>query len=355
MNDKVAILSPVSRSSFENRLGDLFQQLDKLLADSFEIVWCRAYISDVANQLESLKQHQLYREILSKSAFSYIEQAPLDGSKITLLLSIVEKGELKKEGEAGKMAVSCNGMTYLYHSVRLTEEESATLGAKEQTELCFQKHIQWLNQKGLSLKDNCMRTWLYVRDIDRNYADVMKGRNAVFAEEGLTTDTHFIASTGIEGNDKHASTVIAIDFFSVCGDQDLCVKYLQAPEYLNPTYQYGVAFERGTSYHVDDQHHLLLSGTASINKEGECIFVGDVERQAERMLLNMEKLLNADGSSLADMRYLLVYLRDLSDYNVINHYISQTFTNIPVLFLQAPVCRPAWLIEAEGEAVCQKV
>ena len=38
-----------------------------------------------------------------------------------------------------------------------------------------------------------------IENIDGNYKGVVEARREFFAEHGLTPDTHFIASTGIEG------------------------------------------------------------------------------------------------------------------------------------------------------------
>lgn len=67
---------------------------------------------------------------------------------------------------------------------------------------------------GLDLKTHCVRTWIYVRDIDSNYAGLVKARNDVFAEEGLSPDTHYIASTGIGGATESRNAVVAIDFLT---------------------------------------------------------------------------------------------------------------------------------------------
>ena len=353
MDETIKILAPHSCGSFQNRLDDLYSQTKAFLEEEglglCDLFWCRAYLSDAANQSVDLLNHKLYQEILSKGAFSYIEQPPMDGSKISLMMSFIPGQCLLKKGTPDKMKITCGNTTYFYQSVRLTEAESENFTTMGQTMLCFEKHIEWLGENGLTLKDNCMRTWLYVRDIDCNYAEVMKGRNTIFDKHGLTQDTHFIASTGIEGYGSHSKATICMDFLSLQSADNMRIKYLQAPEYLNPTYQYGVAFERGTSFHVNNCHKLLLSGTASINKQGKCIFVGDVERQAERMLVNMDQLLKADGASIDQMKYFTVYLRDISDYETIRDFMTTRFPHIPVIVLHAPVCRPGWLVEAEGE------
>ena len=41
-------------------------------------------------------------------------------------------------------------------------------------------YVLKLNEQGLKLADNCVRTWFFVQDIDRNYSGVVKARNEVF-------------------------------------------------------------------------------------------------------------------------------------------------------------------------------
>ena len=67
------------------------------------------------------------------------------------------------------------------------------------------------------------------------------------------------------------------------------------------------------------------------------------------MLVNMDQLLKADGASIDQMKYFTVYLRDISDYETIRDFMTTRFPHIPVIVLHAPVCRPGWLVEAEGE------
>ena len=80
-----------------------------------------------------------------------------------------------------------------------------------------------------------------------NFSGVVRGRNNVFENEGLTKDTHFIASTGIGGASEDCHALVGVDFFSVDGISSDCIRYLQALDFLNPTSEYGVAFERGTA------------------------------------------------------------------------------------------------------------
>ena len=203
----------------------------------------------------------------------------------------------------------------------------------------------------MTLKDHCLRTWFFVRDIDHHYGGVVSGRNAIFAHEGLTADDHFIASTGIGGYTDNTQTIVAADFLSAdTGTHDANIRYLKALDYLNPTAEYGVAFERGTAITLWGTRYRFISGTASIDCHGRCVHRGDVVKQADRLFTNISKLLEDDGATLADMAYYIVYLRDVADAATISRYMAERYPHTPYLITEARVCRPEWLIEVEGIA-----
>ena len=51
------------------------------------------------------------------------------------------------------------------------------------------------------------------------------------------------------------------------------------------------------------------------------------------------------------MAWIVVYLRDMADYDVVSHMFAEKFPHVPYVLTLAPVCRPAWLIEMECIAV----
>lgn len=349
MTTETIQLSGETTGSFVQRLDGLYAQLkSRLEKEGYEtasLLCTRVYLSDAANQIDVLKSHPLYQELLGKGAFSYVEQPPLDGCKIALK-AVVTHDEITKSGTPDRLIVTHGGVRHLFQSVRLTADEASRLTPRQQTIEAFDRHIAWLESEGLSLERNCIRTWLFVRDIDHNYHDIVEGRNDVFRREGLTAKTHYIASTGIGGNTAVAQAAVCIDFWSL-DDANVRIQYLKALDYLNPTQQYGVAFERGTSFASEGRERLLISGTASIDREGRCLYVGDVEKQTERLFVNIEHLLSDGGAGLKDITSLTVYLRDISDYPTLNAYISKHYPGVPAVILHAPVCRPQWLVEVE--------
>ena len=304
--------------------------LSEELAEGRTPVFIRFFLSDAQNQAEALRAALAERRSLTATAaISIIEQPPLDGSRVSALVQ-----------------TSSDIQPQLFHSLRLTEEEAQGKDSYTQSRLLFSKYLDIIRPLGLNLRTHCVRTWIYVRDIDSNYAGLVRARNDVFAEEGLTCDTHYIASTGIGGATEGRNSVVAIDFLTCPDIQESDKTYLKALSHLSPTHDYGVAFERGVKM---TDGTIFISGTASIDAKGQVLHEGDVIAQTDRLLENIVELLREGGSTLADVPYFVIYLRDISDYHVIDSYMQSRFPAIPRIILEARVCRPSWLVEMECE------
>ncbi len=329
-------------------LSGLSDHLTAEKAQGRELVFVRFFLSDAQNQAPALRNALEALALRPSNArtggplratdgpfawrggYAIVEQPPLDGSRIAALVW-----------------TSAQADRYLFHSLRLTEEEAAGKTSYEQSLLLFDKYLGIIRPLGLDLKTHCIRTWIYVRDIDSNYAGLVKARNDVFAEEGLSHDTHYIASTGIGGANEVRSSVVAIDFLTAPGIVEEDKIYLKALSHLSPTHDYGVAFERG----VRVKDHIFISGTASIDHKGCILHEGDVLAQADRLLENIGALLAEGGlAGQASVPYFIIYLRDIADYAKVDAYMQTRFPDTPRIILEARVCRPGWLIEMECEA-----
>ena len=309
-------------------------------------VFKRFFLSDAANQANYLQA--LHAEH-SDCALSVVEQPPLDGTKVAMWVYL-QKGVQTKTLPNGIYEVSHGGYRHLWMAGACNQASNS----EYQMRLLFNDYVMQLLENGCSLADNCIRTWLFVQNVDVNYAGVVKARNEVFVTQNLTDKTHFIASTGIAGRHANPKVFVQMDAYAVDGLQKEQIHYLYAPTHLNPTYEYGVSFERGTYVDYGDRRHVFISGTASINNKGEIMYPGDVRKQTERMWENVETLLKEADCGFEHVGHLLVYLRDIADYTVVKDMFDKRFPKIPKVFLLAPVCRPGWLVEMECMAILPK-
>ena len=322
----------------------LLEEASQRLTESFRaegcsLVWKRFFVSDAVN-------HAVYLKTIKNEALSVVQQSPLNGSKASMLLYFVENAQLTTEADnAVVMKRPC--YEHLFH----TQLNDRAGNATSQTHNIFDRYCNSLSERGCSLAKNCIRTWIFVQNVDTQYAEMVVARSKYFEREGLTPQTHYIASTGIEGRYIYPEVLIMIDAYAITNVQPEQIRYLHAPTHLNPTHEYGVTFERGAAVDYCDRRHVFISGTASINNKGEEVHPFDVEKQTARTFENVQTLLAEAGAAMQHVVHMVIYLRDIADYAVTKRYVEQHYPDIPSVTLWAPVCRPGWLVEIECMAI----
>lgn len=330
---------------FEGQLARIYEG-ERRLADLPRIagsapILKRYFLSDSTNQQPLMRQE-------TDCAVSVIQQPPLDGSKIAVWIYLQKGSKVANTG--GMIVAEHNGYRHLW-KMGMHEHKGDSAW---QTESLLINYEEILENFGATLAGNCIRTWFFVRDVDTQYAGMVKARKENFREQGLTEQTHFISSTGIGGSPADTRALVQMGTYALTGFVPAQQRYLYAPTHLNPTYEYGVTFERGTVMEYGDRAHVFISGTASINNKGEVVHVGDIVKQTERMWENVSTLLEEGGAAFDDVMQIIVYLRDICDYPVVKAMFDRKFPDTPHVITLAPVCRPTWLIEMECIAVTER-
>ena len=329
---------------YTEQLNAIFNAYNNLINGQLQgarSVFKRYFLSDAANQADEIIVNDV-----TDCAKSIIQQAPLDGTKVALwvyLMTNVQTGI----GKSGHYEVKHGNFRHLWNG----SAHNMAANSEYQTRLLFNEYSMQLLEEECTLKDNCIRTWIFVNDVDLNYGGVVRARNQFFFTQGLTVNTHFIASTGIGGRQADPNVLSQMDNYAIAGIQQEQIHYLYAPTHLNRTSDYGVSFERGTYIDYKDRRHVFISGTASINNKGEIMYPKDVRQQTHRMWENVETLLAEADCTFENVGYIIVYLRDLADYQVVKALHEERFPAKPLVIVHAPVCRSGWLVEMECMAV----
>lgn len=132
---------------------------------------------------------------------------------------------------------------------------------------------------------------------------------------------------------------------------------------LNEAFDYAKpsSFSRGLRLEFGNIIVLLISGTASIDDEGNTVHAGDFRAQLRRTYHNISGLLQAEGANWHDIVRTTCYLRDMErDYAAFNEerttfFEAQHLEPLPASTgIQAILCRPDLLIEIEAIAVFKK-
>lgn len=327
---------------FDGQLSRLYEAEDILYSlpelEGAKVIFKRYFLSDSTNQ-----QPLMRRE--TNCSVSFIQQPPLDGSKIAVWVYLQKGTEVYNDN--GMFVAEHNGYRHLW-KMGMHEHKGDSAW---QTECLLIEYEEQLQQFGATLADNCIRTWFFVRDVDTQYAGMVKARRENFIEQGLTPETHYIASTGIGGSPSDTKALVQLGTYAITGFEPEQQKYLYALTHLNRTIEYGVTFERGTLMEYGDRGHIYISGTASIDNKGNVVHVGDIVNQTKRMWENVDALLSEGGMGFDDVMQIIVYLRDMADYDIVSKMFEEKFPDTPYVITLAPVCRPTWLIEMECIAV----
>src|SRR5580658_5784526 len=135
---------------------------------------------------------------------------------------------------------------------------------------------------------------------------------------------------------------------------------ISALSVLNEAYDYPrpSSFSRGVRIDLGQVAILLISGTASIDENGESVHIGDFRAQLQRTYANIAGLLAAEGATWKDVVRTTCYLRDIErDYAAFNEertafFHAQGLDPLPASTgIQAILCRPELLVEIEAIAM----
>lgn len=353
----LVVQAPAERSwagqvaAVEERYHALRQALD-LGPES--AIFRRVFLSDAQNQAAAVAAGALAGTAEEGPvAFSIIEQPPLPGGKIALFAYHLEGGgrTVKRRVAPHHLRVERNGFRHLWSSGLCAGAALGPVPAAVQTRHVFAELTAALARERGCLRDHCVRTWIYVKDVDVFYPEMVASRRALLAAAGLTAETHYIASTATEGACADRYDLVAMDAYSLPDLQPGQRRELNDLAYLCATHDYEVTFERATRIGYADRAHLFLSGTASIDPAGLILHEGDVLRQLDRAIENVAALLRAGGAGLSDLMHLLVYLRDPTDFAAVDARLRARFPALPIQIVAGAVCRPGWLVEVEGIAI----
>lgn len=317
-------------------------------------IFRRIFVSDVMNQAAALRRSRLAAAPEDGPvAVSLVRQPPSPGTKLALLAYHIESAAplTKTRSAPNHIRIEKGGLRHFWSTGLCAGADAEGSSSAAQTHTVFDELITALAREGGSLREHCVRTWIYLKDVDVFYQGMVDSRTALFQAQGLTSDTHYIASTGIEGACAHRYDLVAMDAYSILGLAPQQVSYLNDFDRLCATKDYNVTFERGTRVAYADRAHHFISGTASIDKAGRVLHPGSVLSQLDRALENVDALLRSGGAALDDMMHLTVYLRDPADFAWVDTYLAERLPGLPALIVEGAVCRPDWLIEVEGVAV----
>ncbi len=219
--------------------------------------------------------------------------------------------------------------------------------AFEQASNTFAAAERLLEQCGMEFGD-VVRTWIHLRNIDRDYDALNRARREFFRDRGIE---RMPASTGVQGIPFPAAHDFSISLCAMKASKPLEARSTSTPT-LNEAWSYGADFSRGLRVAEANKETLYISGTASIDEGGQTVHVGDFAAQAERMLHNIATLLEQQDTDFGSLISGVAYLKNEQDAPALRTlFRDRGFDAFPCALVVAPLCRPELLCETEVTAV----
>ena len=237
-----------------------------------------------------------------------------------------------------------------------------------QYEKAFESLKEVLGTKGFHM-GSIIRQWNYIEDINgfvgnnNNYQDFNNARSKFYGN--AFEKNGYPAATGIGMNEGG----IIIEFIALISDQAITnpidnPRQIAAHEYSNKVLVGEECmnletpkFERARYLKLSNRIMLFLSGTASIKGE-KTIGIDDPARQTEESIQNIKQLYS--GSVLQKIGitetkqvigHARVYIKNKNDFRLIKKVFQEYYGDLPVVYLQADICRVNLLVEIEGNIV----
>lgn len=305
----------------------------------------------------------------------FVVQPPCDGSALAVEAWAVSTATVSV-GYHGPhlVTVEHDGLRWVYASAGAIH--LAGRSAYEQSVEAFDALSKRLAAVGLPFQ-NVLRLWLYQGGITEEeagmerYRELNRGRTDFFAGIDFAANSLianapgtgiYPASTGI-GTEEHGLVITSL---SVQTERDdVSVLSLENPQQIS-AFDYpkeysakSPKFSRATAIRMGDHMTTWVSGTASI-VNSETVYPGDVAKQTEQTLDNIENLISAAnfarlgwadaGAMLSDLAKVRVYVKRAEDYEKCREVCERRLGRIPAVYAEASVCRPDLLVEIEGVA-----
>jgi enamine deaminase RidA (YjgF/YER057c/UK114 family) len=219
----------------------------------------------------------------------------------------------------------------------------------DQTTAVFEGIEDALKDAGMTF-DNVARTWLYMDKILEWYDPFNRARDAFFRARNVY-DKLVPASTGIGSANLCGSAITACAIALKPKGGNVKVEAVPSPLQC-AALQYGSSFSRAVEIATPEYKTLLISGTASIEPGGATAYVDDVEKQIQLTMDVVEAILVSRGMGWSDTTRAVMYLKKPEYMKPWQAWLqARGLTAMPLITVEADVCRDDLLVELELDAV----
>ena len=219
----------------------------------------------------------------------------------------------------------------------------------EQTDATLNQMIDALQAVDMDFS-HVVRTWFYNCDILTWYDDFNKTRDDFFSEhdicEGLIP-----ASTGI-GACNVSGTSLVTGVLAMKSKLNRATM-IEVPSPLQcPATDYGSSFSRAAEIDFGSYRQLLVSGTASIEYEGDTVHQNNIDGQILCTLEVVEAILESRRMNWSNVTRAIAYVKHAQDIPRFEYHRKQLgLEALPFITMTAEICRSDLLFEIELDAI----
>lgn len=197
---------------------------------------------------------------------------------------------------------------------------------------------------------NVIRTWFYNDDLLDWYGSFNKTRDDFFREKNIFREL-VPASTGIGGPNPSGSALVS-GLLAVEPKTDNTNAFMVPSPLQGSALDYGSSFSRAVELTTRDQRRLYISGTASIDPDGETQHLDDMDAQVDLTMRVVGAILESRDMEWSDVVRGIAYIRENSDAPSYTQYCTaKGLSSLPVVVVNNIVCRDDLLFEIEVDAI----
>jgi enamine deaminase RidA (YjgF/YER057c/UK114 family) len=370
------VVTPSVRGSFREEALEALSALTVILTQAGQhltVISQTVFLREPARQKECEKLLSAHYGA-EAPVTNFVAQAPCSGAALAIEASAVAGESVKIERFGDRvLSVRYPGIRWIHCSgIRSNHGVAGTYG---KTTHALEEMREALLLAGCSF-ERVVRTWFYVGGITAPEGQTERYKEFNRARAGFYQNLRFCcsvplpiipqgiypASTGIgmEGSEISVGC-LALETESA----DTLVLPLENPQ-QTPAYAYhpkyspeSPKFSRAKSLVQGGHITTWISGTASVVRS-ESRHLGDIEKQTQQTLDNIEQLLAPEnfafhgirggGATLRDLAKVRVYVKRVEDFAACRAICEQRLGNVPSIYVVADICRPELLVEIEGLA-----
>jgi enamine deaminase RidA (YjgF/YER057c/UK114 family) len=230
----------------------------------------------------------------------------------------------------------------------LTSASGPSAGRAEQLREVLDLIRSALAGVSMDLND-VVRTWFYNERIVDWYPEFNAVRTDVYLRDGVL-ERRIPASTAIEGTPPDATALVAAAVAMRPRRRGASARPIASPVQGSAT-RYGSSFSRAMLVESAARRTLLVSGTASIDRDGRTRDRDDVGAQIDNTIEAVRALLHRAELDLDDVRRSFVYVKRREDRDTARALLTRKLgERFPMILVGTNICREELLFELELDA-----